>query len=154
MSRTTEILLKTIERALKNTVIAKDYGLSLKCFFKDKFKYWDDSYAIPFAEFRRFKKYFFEYIKSSCNGDRVCGKLNTCYGHQFMQFIEAIHQLQRFAVTKKKIFYKYFFITNFELTSTTKITLIPTKIKKWRVVPIEKENLEQLTFSERLSYLK
>ena len=145
-----------MERALKNTVIAKDYGLSLKCFFKDKFKYWDDSYAIPFAEFRRFKKYFFEYIRSSCNGDRVCGRLNTCYGHQFMQFIEAIHQLQRYAVTKKKIFYKYFFITNFELTnSSTQLTLIPTKIKKWRVVCIEEEeNLDGLTYSERLTYLK
>ena len=154
MSRTTKVLLKTMESALKNTIIAKDYGLSLKCFFKDKFKYWDDSYAIPFSEFRRFKKYFFEYIKASCNGDCVCGKLNTCHGHQFMQFIEAIHQLQRFSVTKKKIFYKYFFITNFELTSQIKISLIPTKIKKWRVVCIEKVNLDQLTFSERLNYLK
>ena len=91
-----------IERALKNTVLAKDYGLSLKCFFKDKFKYWDDSYAIPFSEFRRFEKYIFEYVKSSCNGDTVCGKLNACYGHQFMQFIEAIHQFQRVAVIGKK----------------------------------------------------
>ena len=155
MSRTTKVLLKNMERALKNTVIAKDYGLSLKCFFKDKYKYWDDSYAIPFSEFRRFKKYFFEYITSSCNGDRVCGKLNTCFGHQFMQFIEAIHQLQRFAVTKKRIFYKYFFITNFELTnSSNKITLIPTKIKKWRIVCIEEVNLDHLTYSERLTYLK
>ena len=143
-----------MERALKNTIIAKDYDLSLKCFFKDKFKYWDDSYAIPYSEFRRFKKYFFEYIKASCNGDHVCGKLNMCYGHQFMQFIDAIHQLQRFSVIKKKIFYKYIFITNFELTSQTKISLIPSKIKKWRVICIEKENLDHLTYSERLSYLK
>ena len=143
-----------MERALKNTIIAKDYDLSLKCFFKDKFKYWDDSYAIPYSEFRRFKKYFFEYIKASCNGDDVCSKLNMCYGHQFMQFIEAIHQLQRFSVIKKKIFYKYIFITNFELTSQTKISLIPSKIKKWRVICIEKENLDHLTYSERLSYLK
>ena len=78
-----------MENALKNTVIAKDYGLSLKSFFKDKFKYWDDSYVIPFSEFRHCKKYLFEYIKSSCNGDTVCGKLKACYGHQFMQFIEA-----------------------------------------------------------------
>ena len=143
-----------MERALKNTMLAKDYGLSLKCFFKDKFKYWDDSYAVPFSEFRRFKKYNFDYVKSSCNGDTVCGKLNSCYGHQFMQFIEAIHQFQRVAVIKKKVFYNYFFISNFELTSDAKITLIPTKIKKWRVVAIEKEDLSHLTYSQRLSYLK
>ena len=143
-----------MERALKNTMLAKDYGLSLKCFFKDKFKYWDDSYAIPFSEFRWFKKYIFEYVKSSCNGDTVCGKLNSCYGHQFMQFIEAIHQFQRVAVIQKKVFYKYFFISNFELTSDAKITLIPTKIKKWRVIAIEKQNLDGLTYSQRLTYLK
>ena len=113
-----------MERALKNTVLAKDYGLSLKSFFKDKFKYWDDSYAIPFSEFRHSKKYLFEYIKSSCNGDTVCGKLKSCYGHQFMQFIEAIHEFQRVAVIEKRVFYKYFFISNFELTSNAKITLI------------------------------
>ena len=143
-----------MENALKNTVIAKDYGLSLKSFFKDKFKYWDDSYVIPFSEFRHFKKYLFEYIKSSCNGDTVCGKLKACYGHQFMQFIKAIHQFQCVAVTKKRVFYKYFFITNFELTQNAKITLIPTKIKKWRVIAIEKEELHNLTYSQKLSYLK
>ena len=143
-----------MERALKQTIIAKDYGLSLKCFFKDKFKYWDDSYAIPFSEFRWFKKYIFEYVKSSCNGDTVCGKLNSCYGHQFIQFIEAIHQFQRVAVIENKVFFKYFFFSNFELTSDVKITLIPTKIKKWRVVAIEKQDLHGLTYSERLTYLK
>ena len=79
-----------MERALKNTKLAEVYGLSLKCFFKDKFKYWDDSYVIPFGEFRWFKKYIFDYVKSGCNGDYVCGKLTSCFGHQFLQFIEAI----------------------------------------------------------------
>ena len=143
-----------MERALKKTIIAKDYDLSLKCFFKDKFKYWDDSYAIPFSEFRWFKKYIFDYVQSSCNGDTVCGKLKSCYGHQFMHFIDAIHQFQRVAVIHKKVFYSYFFISNFELTSDAKITLIPTKIKKWRVVAIEKQNLDGLTYSQRLTYLK
>ena len=71
-----------------------------------------------------------------------------------MQFIEAIHQFQRVAVIQKKVFYKYFFISNFELTSDAKITLIPTKIKKWRVIAIEKQNLDGLTYSQRLTYLK
>ena len=143
-----------MERALKNTILAKSYGISLKSFFKDKFKYWDDSYIIPFTEFRQCKKYLFEYIKSDCNGDIVCGKLKSCYGHQFLQFIEAIHQFQRVQVIDKKVFYKYFLITNFELTCNAKITLIPTKIKSWRVIAIEKQELNNLTYSERLSYLK
>ena len=143
-----------MESALKNTVLAKGYGISLKSFFKDKFKYWDDSYIIPFSEFRHCKKYLFEYIKSDCNGDTVCGKPKSCCGHQFMQFIEAIHQFQRVEVIKKRVFYKYFLITNFELTCNAKITLIPTKIKSWRVIAIEKQELNNLTYSERLSYLK
>ena len=143
-----------MESALKNTVLAKGYGISLKSFFKDKFKYWDDSYIIPFSEFRHCKKYLFEYIRSDCNGDTVCGKLKSCYGHQFLQFIEAIHQFQRVEVIKKRVFYKYFLITNFELTCNAKITLIPTKIKSWRVIAIEKQELNNLTYSERLSYLK
>ena len=143
-----------MERALKNTIIAKDYGLSLKSFFKDRFKYWNDSYLIPFTEFRHCKKYLFEYIKSSCNDDTVCSKLQSCYGHQFLQFIEAIHQFQRVAVIQKRVFYKYFFISNFELTSNAKMTLIPTKIKKFQVIAVEKQELNNLTYSERLSYLK
>ena len=143
-----------MERALKNTIIAKDYGLSLKSFFKDNLKYWDDSYLIPFSHFQHCKKYFFEYIKSSCGDDTICGKLQSCYGHQFLQFIEAILQFQRVAVIQKKIYYKYFLVTNFELTSNAKITLIPTKIKKWRVVAVEEQKLDGLTYSERLSFLK
>ena len=115
-----------MERALKNTVLAKDYGISLKSFFKDKFKYWNDSYVIPFSEFRHCKKYLFEFIKSNCNGDTVCGKQEN----------------------------KNFLITNFELTCNVKITLIPTKIKSWRVIAIEKQELNDLSYSERLSYLK
>ena len=143
-----------MERALKNTVIAKSYGISLKSFFKDKFKYWDDSYLIPFSEFRHCKKYIFEYIKSDCNGDDVCGKLISCYGHQFLQFINAILKFQHVAVIEKKVFYKHFLFTNFELTCNVKITLIPTKIKSWQVTAIEKQELNNLTYSERLSYLK
>ena len=143
-----------MESALKNTIIAKDYGLSLKSFFKDNFKYWDDSYLIPFSHFRQSKTLLSEYIISSCGGDTVCGKLQSCYGHQFLQFIEAILKFEHVAVIQKKVDYKYFFITNFELTSNAKITLIPTKIKKWRVVAIEKQKLDDLTYSERLSFLR
>ena len=143
-----------MERALNNTVLAKTYGISLKSFFKDKYKYWNDSYVIPFSEFSRCKKYLFEYIISDCNGDNVCRKLTSCNGHQFLHFIQAILQYQRVAVIEKRVFYKYFLISNFQLTSNAKITLIPTKIKSWRVIAVEKEKLDGLTYSERLSYLK
>ena len=153
MPKTTEILLK-MERALKNTIIAKDYGLSLKSFFKDNFKYWNDSYVIPYSHFQYCKKQIFEYIKASCNNDIACSKLQSCDGHQFLQFIELILQYQRFAVIQKKVYYKYFLFTNFKLTSNARMTLRPTKIKSWRVIAVEKQQLNDLTYSERLSYLK
>ena len=110
-----------MERALKNTIIAKDYGLSLKSFFKDNFKYWNDSYLIPFTEFRHCKKYLFEYIKSSCGDDTVCSKLQSCYGHQFLQFIEAIHHFQRVAVIKKKSIISIFLLPILNLHRTPKL---------------------------------
>ena len=143
-----------MERALKNTIIAQDYGLSLKSFFKDNFKYWNDSYLIPYSHFQYCKRQIFEYIKSSCNNDDVCSKLQSCDGHQFLQFIELILQYQRFAVIQKKVYYKYFLFTNFKLTSNARMTLRPTKIKSWRVIAVEKQQLNDLTYSERLSYLK
>ena len=143
-----------MERALKNTIIAEDYGLSLKSFFKDNFKYWNDSYLIPFSHFQYFKRQIFEYVKSSCSNDDVCSKLQSCDGHQFLQFIELILQYQRFAVIQKKVYYKYFLFTNFKLTSNARMTLRPTKIKSWRVIAVEKQQLNDLTYSERLSYLK
>ena len=143
-----------MESALKNTIIAKDYGLSLKSFFKDNFRYWNDCYLIPFTHVQYCKKQIFEYIKSSCNNDTVCSKLQSCHGHQFLHFIELIHQYQRVAVIRKKVYYKYFIFTNFELTSNAKMTLIPCKIKSWRVTAVEKQHLNHLTYSERLSYLK
>ena len=36
-----------MEKALENTIIAKKYSLTLKSFFKDDFKYWNDCYLIP-----------------------------------------------------------------------------------------------------------
>ena len=74
-----------MEKALKNTTIAEKYGLSLKSFFKDYFKYWNDCYLIPFDHIQYFKRQIFDYIKSSCNDDINCSKLQSCYGHQFLQ---------------------------------------------------------------------
>ena len=143
-----------MEKALKNTIIAKKYSLTLKSFFKDEFKYWNDCYLIPFTHIEYTKRQIIEYIKSSCSDSIVCSKLQTCDGHQFLQFIQLIYQFQRYSVIEKKVYFKYFLFTNFKLTSNTIVTLKPTKIKSWRVVAVDKQQLNHLTYYERLSFLK
>ena len=144
-----------MENALKNTLIAKKYGLSLKSFFKDYFKYGgDDIYLIPFEHILHVKKYIFDYIKNSCSDDFICLKLQSCHGHQFLQFIELMYQFQRYFVLKKKVYFRYFMFSNFELTSDATMTLKPTKIKSWRVTGVFEQELNRLTYSERLSFLK
>ena len=100
-----------MERALENTIIANsiEYRLTLKSFFKDQFKYSDDSYLIPFSHILYTKRQIFSYIQDSC-GD-VCSKLQTCHGHQFMTFVELIYQYQRYSVIKKKFILSIFFLT-------------------------------------------
>ena len=143
-----------MEQALQNTIIAKKYNLTLKSFFKDEFRYWNDCYLIPFTHFEYTKRQIFDYIKSSCNNDIVCSKLQSCDGHQFLQFIELIQQFQCYSVIKKKVYFKYFLFSNFKLTSNDAMTLKPTKIKSWRVIAVDKQQLNHLTYSERLSFLK
>ena len=134
-----------MEKALENTIIAKKYSLTLKSFFKDEFKYWNDCYLIPFTHIQYTKRQIFEYIKSSCSDSIVCSKLQSCDGHQFLQFIQLIYQFQRYSVIKKKVYFKYFLFTNFKLTSISVMTLKPTKIKSWRVVAVDKQQLNHLT---------
>ena len=144
-----------MEKALKDTIIAKQYGLSLKSFFKDCFKYWNDCYLIPFDHILHIQKYIFDYIKSSCSNDIVCSKLQSCHGHQFLQFIELIIQFQRYSVLRKKVYFKYFLFTDFKLTSDAIVILKPTKIKikSWQVMGVFEQHLNHLTYSERLSFL-
>ena len=137
-----------MEKALKNTLIGEKYGLSLKSFFKDYFKYWDDIYIIPFDHIERCKRQISDYIKSSCNDDFICSKLPSCHGHQFLQFMELIYQFQRYCVLKKKVYFKYFVFSNFTLTGHT-----TPKIKSWRVIGTYQQQLNNLTYSERLSFL-
>ena len=144
-----------MENALKNTIIAKKYGLSLKSFFKDYFKYGgDDIYLIPFDHIQHFKKYICDYIKSSCCDDFICSKLQSCHGHQFLQFIELMYQFQRYSVLKKKVYFRYFMFSNFKLTSDAAMTLKPIKIKSWQVMGVFEQQLDRLSYSERLSFLK
>ena len=138
-----------MEAAFKNTVIAEQYGLTLKSFFKDIFKYWDDCYLIPFIDIRLFKKQCYDFIISSCNGKITCSKQQSCYGHQFLHFVETIIQFQRYSVLKKKVYFQYFFFTNFKLTSDIK----SLKIKSWRISGVSIHRINHLTCSQRLSLL-
>ena len=144
-----------MEKALENTIIANtiEYRLTLKSFFKDQFKYWDDCYLILFSHILYTKRQIFSYIQDSC-GSVVCSKLQTCYGHQFLNFIELIYQYQRYSVIKRKVYFEYFLFNNFKLTSDVLMTLKPTKIKSWRMVPVQMQLIHELTYSERLSFLK
>ena len=111
-------------------------------------------YKIPFDHIVHVRKYIFEYIKSSCSDDFVCSKFQSCHGHQFLQFIELMCQFQRYSVLKQKVYFRYFIFSNFKLTSDAKMTLKPIKIKSWKVMGIGKQQLNGLTYSERLSFLR
>ena len=77
-----------------------------------------------------------------------------CDGHKFLNFIELIYQYQRYSVIKKKVYFEYFLFNNFKLTSNIKMTLKPTKIKSWRMVAVHMQLIHELTYSQRLSFLK
>ena len=144
-----------MEKALQNTVIADkfmEYRLTLKSFFKDEFQYAKNCYLIPFSHILYTKRQIFSYIRDSCGF--VCGKQKKCDGHQFLEFVELIYRFERYSVKKKKVYFKYFLFNNFRLTSDIKMTLKPTKIKGWRMLPVHMQLISDLTYSERLSFLK
>ena len=144
-----------MERALENTVIADkfmEYRLTLKSFFKNEFQYGKNCYKIPFSHILYTKRQIFSYIRDSCSF--VCEKQEKCDGHQFLDFVELIYQFERYSVEKKQVYFKYFLFHSFTLTSDTKMTLKPTKIKGWRMLPVEMQTMSHLTYSQRLSFLK
>ena len=144
-----------MEKAMKNTIIASslEYQLTLKSFFKDQFQYGNDCYLIPFSHILYSKRQIFNYINDSCGVP--CKKLIKCHGHQFLDFIQLIYRFNCYCIIKRKVYFEYFLFKDFKLTSDTKMTLIPTKIKSWRVVGVHKHLIDKnLTYSQRLSYLK
>ena len=145
---------KALEKALKNTIIADNiqYRLTLKSFFKDQFQYGNNCYLIPFSHILYTKRQIFSYIYENCG--ITCSKLQTCHGHQFLAFIELIYRFNRYSIIKRKVYFKYFLFNNFELTSDIQMTLKPTKIKSWRMLPVHMELIHDLSYSQRLSLLK
>ena len=144
-----------MEKALQNTVIADkymQYRLTLKSFFKDKFKYGENCYKIPFSHILYTKRQIFSYIRDSC--DFVCKKQRKCHGHQFLDLIELLYQYQLHCVHNKKVYFKYFYFHSFILTSDVKMTLQPTKIKGWYMLPVDMLTISHLTYSQRLSCFK
>ena len=145
---------ENLEIALKNTIIVNnvEYRLTLKSFFKDQFQYFNNSYLIPFSHIKYTRRQIFSYILENCG--ITCSKLQKCHGHQFLEFIELLYQFNRYSIIKKKVIYKYFFFSNFKLTCNIAMTLKPTKIKSWSVLPVNMELLHHLTYSQKLSFLK
>ena len=144
-----------MEKALQNTVIADkfmEYRLTLKSFFKDEFKYGENCYKIPFSHILYTKRQIFSYIRDSCGF--VCKKQKKCHGHQFLDLIELFCQFQCHCVENKKVYFKYFYFHSFILTSDVEMTLKPTKIKGWYMLPVDMLILSHLTFSQRLSCFK
>ena len=143
-----------IEEALRNTIIVNNiqYRLTLKSFFKDQFQYYNNCYLIPFSHIQYTKRQIFSYIYENC-GD-TCSKLQKCHGHQFLEFIELLYQFNRYCIINKKVYFKYFLFTDFKLTCDIRMTLKPSKIKSWRMLPVSMELLHDLTYSQRLSFLK
>ena len=144
-----------MEKALQNTVIADkfmQYRLTLKSFFKDEFKYGENCYKIPFSHILYTKRQIFSYIRDSCSF--VCKKQKKCHGHQFLDLIELFYQFQCHCVENKKVYFKYFYFHSFILTSDVEMTLKPTKIKGWHMLPVDMLILSHLTYSQRLSCFK
>ena len=144
-----------MEKALQNTVIADKfmkYRLTLKSFFKDEFKYGENCYKIPFSHILYTKRQIFGYIRDSCSF--VCKKQKKCHSHQFLDLIELFYQFQRHCVENKKVYFKYFYFHSFILTSDVEMTLKPTKIKGWHMLPVDMLTLSHLTYSQRLSCFK
>ena len=137
-----------MEKALKNTIIAKTYSLTLKSSFKDEFKYGNDCYKIPFSHILYTKRQIFSYIRADCSF--ICKKQQKCHGHQFLDFVELIYQYQLYCVKYKRIFFKFFYFYNFKLTSDTKMT----KIKGWRMIPAHIEKISHLNHSQTLILFK
>ena len=143
-----------MEKAFEKTLLASkfmEYDLSLKSFFKDKFKSGENAYLIPFSHILYTKRNTFQYIRDSC--DYVCPYSTPCEGHQFLEYIGMLWRAICWAVEEKKVFFRYFYFYDFRLTSDVGFSLNPVKIKGWQAKPVEPKDLSHLSYSRRMSYL-
>ena len=111
-----------MEAALKKTQIAHKYMCfiyTLKAFFKDEFKSGQSAYLITFDHIVFTKRNIFPYIREDCGF--VCPKETPCGPHQFLNYVEMLWRSICWAVEEKKVYYRYFYFTNFRLTNDGKI---------------------------------
>ena len=128
-------LVKMIETALKNTLVNKKLGLSLKCFFRDGYRQLNGCYLMPVNHIYHFKQNLSEYIDKE-----------SSYGNQFLQFIELITKFEYDCVMVKKVFFGYFLFDDF--------TELKSKIMRWKITALGKEKLNGLGYKKRLSFLR
>ena len=97
-----------MKKGFENTIIANNiqYRLTLKSFFKNQFQYGNNCYLIPFSHILYTKRQIFSYIYDSCGV--VCSKLETCDGHQFLDYVELIYRFNRYCIIKKKSLFQVF----------------------------------------------
>ena len=139
-----------MEKAFENTKIAvkfMEYEMTLKSFFKDEFKSGQNAYLIPFSHILYTKRTIFQYIRDSC--EYVCPSKEECRGHQFLNYVDMLWKAICWAVENKKVYYKYFYFTNFKVDRT----INGFEIKRWNAKPVEPKNLSHLSYSKRMSYL-
>ena len=118
----------------------------LPLFFKEDFFY-DDRYNIPTDFILSFKRKHLKEIRDRCcDGNFVCPSDNLCHGHKFINFINKIFVAITFFVVEKKVFFKYFLFSNFIKKNE--------EINGWDFFPSKPKYLDNLTYSQRLSYLR
>ena len=136
-----------MEAALKKTEIANRYicfVYTLKSFFKDEFKWGQSAYLIPFEHIVWVKRNIFPYIRKDCG--YVCEKEKTCCSHQFLNYVEMLWKSVCWVVEDKKVYFKYFYFSNFRFTNDGRIA-------GWDAKAVEPKNLSHLSYSERMNYL-
>ena len=119
-----------------------------KVFFLDDFFY-DDQYNIPTDFIFKFKRKYFQKIRSNCTygANFVCPSDNLCRPHKFIFFIEKIFEAMTHCVIEEKIYYKYF------LFKIKKNSFSLNEISGWDFIPSGIKDLSKLSYSQRLSYL-
>ena len=139
-----------MEKAFENTKIAfkfMEYEITLKSFFKDKFKSGQFAYLIPFSHILYTKRTIFQYIRDSC--EYVCPSDEDCKGHQFLNYVDMLWKAICWAVEEKKVYYRYIYFTNFKVVRTIR----GYEIKGWDARPTYPKDLSHLSYSKRMSYL-
>ena len=117
--------------------------ITLKFFFKDEFKSGQSAYLIPFDHIVYMKRRLFPEIRNDCS--YVCPFEKECYGHNFLNYVEMLWRAICYAVEEKKVYYRYFYFTNFKIKDG--------KIFSWDAKPVEPKDLRNLSYSKRMSYL-